>query len=133
MALSQQQLLPPRREAAALARRSVAQRHSDQAEMWLGRAEFKELIHPPLAGTIEALRSDIKTTARPVQTPAEARGPAGADVRPPAPIQVPQPPFVTTSRQDPPMSRTGRVRRGDSPGSRQRAFSRWSGVRRPCR
>lgn len=96
MALRQQQLLSPRREAAALARRSVAQRHSDQAEVWLGRAEFKELNRPPLAGTVEALRSDIKTTATPVPTPAEARGLAGPDVRPPAPIQVPQRPSVTT-------------------------------------
>jgi len=96
MALRQQQLLSPRRDAAAPARRSVAQRHSDQAEVWLGRAEFKELIRPPLTGTVEALRSDIKTTATPVPTPAEARVLASPDVRPPAPIQVPQRPSVTT-------------------------------------
>jgi hypothetical protein len=96
MALRQQQLLSPRREAAALARRSVAQRHSDQAEVWLGRAEFKERIRPPLAGTVEALRSDIKSTATSVPTPAKARGLAGSDVCPPAPIQVPQRPSVTT-------------------------------------
>jgi hypothetical protein len=96
MALRQQQLLSPRREAAALARRSLAQRHSAQAEVWLDRAEFTELIRPPLAGTVEALRSDTKTTATPVPTTAEGRGLAGFEVRPPTPIQVPHRPSLTT-------------------------------------
>ncbi|MGH3593103.1 MAG: hypothetical protein ACRDRF_18980, partial [Pseudonocardiaceae bacterium] len=61
MALRQQQQLSPRREAVTLTRKSVAQRHSDQAEMWLDRTAFEELIHPPLAETVETLRSESKT------------------------------------------------------------------------
>lgn len=95
MALNQQRL-SQRREAVGLTRKSLAQRHRDQTEVWLGRAEFEELIRPPLARTVEASRSDIKTTAVPVPTTVESRGLAGSDVRAPTLTQVPQRPSRTT-------------------------------------
>lgn len=91
----QQQQLSPRREAVTLTRKSVAQRHSDQAEMWLDRTAFEELIHPPLAETVEALRSesktrvDLKATVTPVPTTVEASELSGADVH--ASVQSPVP------------------------------------------
>jgi hypothetical protein len=88
MALRQQQQLSLRREAIALTRKSVAQRHSDQAEMWLDRTAFEELIRPPLAGTVEALRSDFKTTVTPVPTAVEAPRLASSQVHAPAQTQV---------------------------------------------
>jgi hypothetical protein len=96
MALRQQQQLSPRREAVMLTRKSVAQRHSDQAEMWLDRTAFEELIRPLLAGTVEALRSDLKTqvdrkaAVTPVPTTVEASELSGADVHAPAQSQVPR-------------------------------------------
>jgi hypothetical protein len=92
MALNQQRLSQCR-EAVGLTRKSLAQRHRDQTEVWLCRAEFEELIRPPLARIVEASRSDIKTTAAPVPT-VESRGLAGSNVR--APTQVPQRPSRTT-------------------------------------
>jgi hypothetical protein len=113
MALRQQQLLSPRREAAALTRRSLAQRHSHQAEVWLDRAEFKELIRPPLAGIVEAVRSDTKSTVTPIPMTAETPGLAGSDVRPPVPIQVTPRPSLTTlpPRSADPPRRQGAPRR----------------------
>ncbi len=90
MAVRQQQRLSQRREAVALTRKSLAQRHSDQAGLWLDRNAFEELIRPPLAGTVEASRSDLKTTATPAPTMVEALESAGSDVRPPAQTQIPR-------------------------------------------
>jgi hypothetical protein len=96
MVLRQQQGSSQRREAVPLTRKSVAQRHSDQAEMWLDRTEFEELIRPPLAGTVEVLRSDIKTrsdlkiTVTPVPTTVGASGLTGSQVHTPAQIEVPR-------------------------------------------
>ena len=88
MALRQQQQLSPRREAVTLTRKSVAQRHSDQAERWLDRTAFEELIHPPLAETVEALRSesktrvDLKATVTPVPATVEVSELSGATISP---------------------------------------------------
>lgn len=108
-----QQRLFQRREAVGLTRTSVAQRHSAQAELWLGRAEFDELIRPPRAGTVEVSRPDVKTTTTPVLTTAGPCGLAGSDVRAPAQSQVPQRTVLT---RIPPRSadlprRQGRSRR----------------------
>jgi hypothetical protein len=91
MALRQQQRLSRRREAVGLTRKPLTQCHHDpivQAEMWLGRDEFEELIRPPLTGTVEALRSDPETTATPVPTTTETRGVASYDIRAPAETEV---------------------------------------------
>ena len=96
MVLRQQQRLFQRREAVALARKSLAQRHSDQAEVWLDRTEFQELIRPPLDGVVEVLgsdlktRSDLKTTVTPIPTTVEAPGLAGSRVHTPAWTQAPR-------------------------------------------
>lgn len=95
MALRQQQQLSPRREAVTLTRKSVAQRHSDQAEMWLDRTAFEELIHPPLAETVETLRSesktrvDLKATVTPVPTTVEVSELSDAAI-PPGSADVPE-------------------------------------------
>ncbi|MGH3779894.1 MAG: hypothetical protein ACRDRO_04475 [Pseudonocardiaceae bacterium] len=112
MALRQQQRLSQRREAVALTRKSLAQRHSDQAEMWLGRTEFEELIRPPLARTVEALRSDIEIIPTPVPATAEARGLAGCDVRAPAQTEVPKRPVPQRMTTIPPGSAEVRGRQG---------------------
>ncbi len=93
MVLRQQQL-SQRREAVALTRKSLAQRYSDRAEMWLDRTEFEELIRPPLAGTTEVSRSDLdtqsdrKTTVAPSPTTVGASGLAGSQVHTPTQTQV---------------------------------------------
>lgn len=97
MALRQQQRLSQRREAVGLTRKPLTQCHRDpivQAEMWLGRDEFEELIHPPLTRTVEASRSDIETTATPVPTTSAIRGLASSDVRAPAQTEVPKRPVL---------------------------------------
>lgn len=102
MVLRQQQRLFQRREAVALARKSLAQRHSDQAEVWLDRTEFQELIRPPLDGVVEVLgsdlktRSDLKTTVTPIPTTVEAPGLAGSRVHTPAWTQAPRWPSTAT-------------------------------------
>ncbi|MDT7596075.1 MAG: hypothetical protein QOJ06_1621 [Pseudonocardiales bacterium] len=94
MVLRQQQQLSQRREAVALTRKSLAQRYSDRAEMWLDRTEFEELIRPPLAGTIEASQSDLKTqsdrktTVTPAPTTVGASGLAGSQVHTPTQTEV---------------------------------------------
>lgn len=94
MALIPQQRLSQRREAVGLTRKPLSQCHpgsTAQAEVWLDRAEFRELIRPAQSGTVEALRSDISTTAMPVPT-TEARSLAGSDARAPARTRVLQRP-----------------------------------------
>jgi hypothetical protein len=63
--------------------------------MWLDRTEFEELIRP-LAGTVEASRSDLKTRSdlkaivTPVPTTVGASGLAGSQVHTSAQIEVPR-------------------------------------------
>ena len=83
MALIPQQRLSQRREAVGLTRKPLSECQpgsTAQAEVWLDRAEFQELIRPAQSGTVEALRSDISTTAMPVPA-TEARSLAGSDAR----------------------------------------------------
>ncbi len=116
MASRQQQRLSQRREAVGLTRKPFTPCHHDpivQAEMWLGRDEFEELIRPPLTQTVEASR---ETTSTPVPTTTETRGLASSDVRAPAQTEVSKRPVLRRPSRPtlPPGSAGNRGRRGAS-------------------
>lgn len=119
MALRQQQRLSQRREAVGLTRKPLTPCHHDpivQAEMWLGRDEFEELIRPPVTRTVETSRSDIETTSTPVPTTTDTRGLASSDVRAPAQTEVSKRPVLRRPSRPtlPPESAGNRGRQGAS-------------------